>query len=259
MSREGLSTVPKSMIGRVSLILQAFTVTDPVLSLGALSKRTAIPKATVARITQELVDTDLLERVEHGYQLGMRCFELGEMVGRSKLLRRLAVAAMSDLRQATGLTVQLTVLRGGDLVYIEILHGRSIPEHLPSRVGGRVPAHASAAGKALMAYSDTSVTAGLLAGPLMKLGPRTITDTAVLHRQFAEIRATGVAFEVAESAEGVACVSSPLLRQDRSPIAAISLTGPASEGDIRRFAPTVYAATLGLNRQIRTNPALGSL
>lgn len=259
MTPEPTPPIPKTMIGRVSLILQAFSVADPVLGLGAIAKRTGIPKPTVARITSELVEADLLERVEHGYQLGMRCFELGEMVGRSKLLRRLALAAMADLRQATGLTVQLTVLRGRDLVYIEILRGRSIPEHLPSRVGGRVPAHASAAGKALMAFSDAAVTDDILSRGLERLGPRTITDSAELYRQLAEVRATGVAYEVEESAEGVACASAALLRHDQSPIAAISLTGPTSDGDIRRFGPTIHAATLGLNRQIRANPALNTL
>lgn len=112
------------MIERVSLILDVFSPEEPVLTGGEIARRAGLSRATAARILSELAKHDFVDRVQSGYQIGIRCFELGQMAQQPKDLRRLALATMFDLRRATGLTVQLGVLEGNDVVYIEILRGQ---------------------------------------------------------------------------------------------------------------------------------------
>lgn len=124
------------MIGRVDAILSAFRARDHSLGVSEIARRSGIPKASVSRIVAELVDRCVLERAGRELRFGIRLFELGERAGRPRALRRLALAHMSDLRNATHQTVHLAVLEDAEVVYIEILPSRTTPP-LPSRVGGR--------------------------------------------------------------------------------------------------------------------------
>lgn len=250
---------PSSMIGRVSAVLSAFTAEQPVLGVNEIARRAGLAKSVTSRIVAELIAEDFLEPAERGVRVGIRLFELGELAQRSKELRQLALAAMADLRQATGMTIQLSVLKGTDQVYVEILRGRDPDLVIPSRVGGRVPAYATAGGKAVLAHSPQEVVDLTLANDLVQLGPGTITDPATLVRHLAQVRAQGFAHEVEESSRGLTCVACPIVRADGTPIAAISVSGPAGRVDILQYVSAVKIATLGLNRRIRATSVFSSL
>ena len=247
------------MIGRVSAVLGVFSAEQPVLSVSEITRRTGLAKSVTSRIIAELVGEDFLERTEGGVCVGIRMFELGELAQRSKELRKLALATMADLRQATGLTVQLSVLHGIENVYVEILRGRDAQLAIRSRVGGRVLAYATAGGKAVLAHSPDELIDQALSGELVSLGPATITDPAVLRRQFEQVRETGFAHESQESNPGVCCVACPILGPDGAPIAAISVTAPVGKVEVLQFAPAVRIAALGLNRRIRANTLFNAL
>lgn len=244
------SKPPVSMIERVSTILGTFTSERPVMTGGEVARLTNLSRATAARILKELVAQDLVERVDGGYCIGMRCFELGQLAQRPHDIRRLARASMIDLRQATGLTVQLVVLNDKEVVYVEILNGSRPDLAIPSRVGGRLPCYATAGGKAVLAHSSEALQESVITGPLKQCGPQTITDPAMLRAELLRIRHSKIAYELNESSDGLACVASPILRRDGTPLAAISLTSRAGTVDMRPIGPAVLAATLGLSRMI---------
>lgn len=251
--------IPRSMIGRVTAVLGAFSGEHPVLGVNDIARRAGLAKSVTSRIVAELVAADFLERADGGLRVGIRLFELGELAQRSKELRQLALAAMADLRQATGMTVQLSVLKGSDQVYVEILRGRDADMAIRSRVGGRVPAYATAGGKAVLAHSDAAIVELATPAEFKPLGPGTVPDAASLRRQLEAVHTEGYAHEVEESNPGVECVACPILRADGSPIAAISISGPAGRADMLQLAPAVRIAALGLNRRIRANSAFSSL
>lgn len=246
------------MIGRVSLVLGAFGPNDEGLGISEIARRTGLAKATVSRIARELVDHEFLERRGTSVQLGLRIFELGSITRRPKDLRRLALATMADLRQATGHTVHLAVREGREVVYIEILRGRESVQ-LPSRVGGRMPAHATGVGKALLAYADPSTVEEILASPLEQMGPRTLTSPHDLRVELESVRTHGVAYEQEESTAGVCCAAGTILRENGEPLAAISVSGPLGTMQLERVGPAVQAATMGLNRLIRNNTILNRI
>lgn len=237
---------PVSIIERVSTILDCFTQLDTTIPLSELARRTGLPKATTWRLTRELVEHGFLEQHPAGFALGLRFFELGEAAVRPRSLRRLTRARMEHLRQQTGHTVHLAVLDGYDVVYIDILHSRTTPK-LPSRVGGRVPAHATAVGKALLAFSRSEFADTIIARGLDPVGPRTITDPLALREALALVRAEGFAVEREESAPGVACVAVPVIVAPGEPVAAMSVSGPVDRLDVA----TTSLALLGTVRALR--------
>lgn len=246
--------IPSGMLDRASLIFDTFSLEEPTLTGAEIARRTGLSKATAARILNELARLDFLHKVNDGFQIGIRCFELGELAQHPKSLRRLTLATMNDLRQATGLTVQLGVLDGPEVVYIEILRGKYRDLTIPSRVGGRVASYATAGGKALLAFSPEPVKQAVLAGPLQKIGPNTVTTTAELQSELAKAVREGIAYESEESHAGLSCAASPILRRDGTALAAISITAPIGTVDMKMVGPAVYAATLGLNRQVAGMP-----
>lgn len=244
-----------TMVGRVASIFDAFTSNDDELGISEIARRTGLAKSTVSRIVNELITRKFLERGETGVRLGLRLFELGETAARPRDLRKIALASMSDLRAAVHLTIHLAVLERNEVVYIEILPARGIPP-LPSRVGGRMPAHATGVGKALLAFSPPEVIDEVLSQDLAKVGPNTVTDPAALRREFARIRNGGLAYEREESAPGVACAATAIRASNGEPIAALSAAGWIADVDVRRVGLAVHTAAQSINRLIARRPGM---
>ncbi|MEU7769125.1 IclR family transcriptional regulator [Nocardia sp. NPDC049190] len=232
----------------MSDLMSAFGPTDTDLGVNELARRTGIPKASVSRLVKEMEAVGLFERQGTKVGLGLRLFELGERASRRRSVREVALPFLADLREATRQTVHLAILDGTDVVYVEILRGRDAPP-LPSGVGGRLPAHATGVGKALLAGSPPAASDAVIAAGLTRLGPRTITAPGPLVRQLRRIVASGLAYEFEESAPGVACVASAI-RLDARPIAAVSASGWIGKVDIRRVGPAVHTTALSITRAL---------
>jgi DNA-binding IclR family transcriptional regulator len=246
---------PNSVLGRAFTLLTAFRVGDAELTLAELCRRTGLPKATAHRLLAELADWDVVERTPTGLRLGMRLFELGQLAPHQRGLREAAAPFLADLFEATHETVHLAILDGGnppEVVYLHKLDATSGPK-VPSRIGGRMPAHCTGVGKAMLAFSPRPVLEQVLAAGLTRRTPRTVIAPGLLDRELAAIREHGVAEEHEESTVGIACVAAPVLDADGRALAAISITGWANRMDTRRFASAVRTAALGLSRTLRAS------
>ncbi len=127
-----------SVLGKARMILDAFDTDHSDLSLTELTRRSGVAKATVHRLAGELVEWGLLERAGTKYRLGLRLFELGQLVPRQRILRDAALPYMEDLLLATQETVHFAVRDGIDVLYIEKIIGhRGLNQQ--SRVAGRLP------------------------------------------------------------------------------------------------------------------------
>ena len=142
----------RSVISKVVALLDAFTPASPELSLNELAALTGLPVSTTYRLASELVAWGGLERVEGGgYRIGLRLWEIGSLAPRGETLREVALPFMHDLYEATHENVHLAVLDGTEALYVEKLSGRrAMP--VRTRRGGRLPLHATAVGKVLLAY-----------------------------------------------------------------------------------------------------------
>jgi IclR family transcriptional regulator, acetate operon repressor len=248
--RNGL---PVTVVGRAALLLDCLAAGDSP-GISELARRSGLAKTTVFRLVHELASCGLVEATGDGVRLGMRLFELGSSVPRQRSLREAALPYMRDLHEATGETVHLAVLDGAEVVYIAIRHGTYAPR-LPSRVGGRMPAHATGVGKAILAFSPPDVVPALIAAGLERRTGRTIVAPGALGRELARIRESGIAFDREESGPGIVCAASPVFGAGGTVVAALSLTGWSARLKLDRVAPAVRTAALALSRQLGTPAA----
>ena len=155
-----------------------------------------------------------------------------------RTLLEVATPFMEDLYERTHELVNLALREGAEVVYVAKVTGhRGV--RAPSRVGGRMPVHATALGKALLAHAPETDRIAVLSGPLERCTARTITAPGRLRQQLDRIVEVGAAFEFEESAVGVVCVAAPVLDADDRPLAAISISGSPT-----RFRPAEHAASV---------------
>ncbi|MGP3950018.1 IclR family transcriptional regulator [Streptomyces sp. 7N604] len=218
---------PSSMIERMTLILDAFDPATPTLSLLELAERTGLPRSTVHRILDQMIRLRWLAHSAGGYRLGIRPLELGGLAADHSEIRDVVNPLLYELCQRTGFVSHLAVLDGREVVYLDKVGGRAAA-HLPTRLGGRLPAHTTAVGKAILASLDPSHVDALYRPCRTRLPvrtPRTIRSIADLLGELEQVRLRhGVAMDNEESMTGISCVAAPL--RGRGPAtAALSLCG----------------------------------
>ena len=226
-----------TVLGKAVTILRAFTVDDQAVPLAELVRRTGLHKATTYRLCSELVTLRLLDKSPAGYRLSGGLFELGMRASVERSLLEVAMPFLQDLAERTGELVHLGVREGHEVVYVAKIGGHR-QARSPSRIGGRLPLHCTAIGKALLAQ-EAELRRELLASPLPRRTPHTIDAPGRLRRQLDQVLETGVAYEHEESALGITCIAAPVLGPDERALAAISITGPTP-----RFRPETHVTAL---------------
>ncbi|WP_435201513.1 IclR family transcriptional regulator [Janibacter sp. GS2] len=238
-----------SVVGRVSLVLAALEEAPGPLGISELAARTGMAKGTVHRLVNQLVHEHLLERTDDArLTLGVRLFELGSSVPLPRTLAEVARPLMHDLHRATDRQIHLAVLDGVEVVYVEIVRG-GLP--LASSIGGRLPAHATGVGKAILAYSPRALVADRVEAGLPAMTARTITTPGDLARNLQDIRTGGTSYDHEESHPGISCVAAPVFGTDKRIRAAISATGQTSRMDLQRLGVAVRTAAFAISRQLR--------
>lgn len=254
---------PVSVTGRVLAILAAFDAARPALGLSGIARTTGLALSTTHRLVGELTAWGALERGEDGlYRIGLRLWEVGALAPRGTGLRERAVPFLEDLYEATRQNVQLAVRDGHEAVYVERLsHPDAV--RVVSRVGGRLPLHATAVGQVLLAFSAPVVQEEVLAAPLLALTARTITDPRVLRRALAAVRRDGVAVCDGMVDPLSLSVAAAVRGEDDDVVAALSVVvpsprtpaGPGSGAgtpgvEPRTIVPAVRAAARGISRTL---------
>jgi DNA-binding IclR family transcriptional regulator len=240
----------RSVLSKSFAILKALRSAETGLTRAQLARRTNLPMTTVYRLATELRAHGALEMTEGGtYRIGPWLWELGTLASHIALLRELALPFMEDLYEATHENVQLAVLDGYDALFVERIRGpRSVP--IVSRVGGRLPLHATGVGKALLAFAEPEFIEEVVGRGLQRLTPSTITEGEVLRRDLAEVRRVGLAVTREEMTLGTVSVAAPIRGPDDEVVGAISLVVDSRSADIGRLAPPVRTVARGLSRRV---------
>ena len=181
------------------------------MSLSELSARLELAPSTTHGIVRTLVEHGMVvqERGSSRYQLGPAVLRLGNVYLDTLELRSKAIPWAEDLARRTGLAVRTGVLLIDDVV---IIHHEPRPDgtrQMPE-VGIVIPAHASALGKAMLAFAPDAADRMLADGELRSMTGETLTSPADVRRQLDEVRSTGIARENDEAVLGEAVVASPV-------------------------------------------------
>lgn len=239
---------PTAVIDRISLVLDAFEGPGR-LTLAQIVRRTGLPRSSAHRMLERLVQLRWLRRSGRDYELGMRLVELGSLAVHQDRLVRAATPLLAELHRATGLVVHLAVLDGPDVVYLDKIGDQRIP----TRVGGRQPAHCTAVGKAILAYDGEETEVDLRA----RLTKYSISSVPQLTAELAKVRAHGVAYEREEALLGFGCVAAPIGNPGESmtAVAAVSVCGPMNRMRFdQRLAAPVRMTAMGIWRNVEDGP-----
>ncbi|GAA5092629.1 IclR family transcriptional regulator [Microbacterium yannicii] len=234
------------VLDRMTCILEAFDGDDRGMGISELALRAGLPKSTVSRLVATLVRQRYLERDGKLIHLGLRLFELGQLAEQPRELRIAALPVMADVRNRTGENVHLAIRDGQEAVCIAVMRGRAAGPSIV-RTGGRLPLHATALGKAVLAHT---VGDDVLPAPLVPWTPQTITDSSVLRRQLAGIRRGGLATEAGEFVGGVSCTANAIFAPGGTLAGAVSVSGNGEEVDADRVAQVLRAAAMTITRRL---------
>jgi DNA-binding IclR family transcriptional regulator len=241
----------RSVTSKVLAILDAFGPTRTELTLYEIARRASLPPPTAHRLLAELVGWGAIERTaERSYRVGLRLWEVAALAPRGLGLRDLALPFLEDLYEVTHEHVQLAVLDNLEALFVEKISGRSaVP--IVTRVGGRLPLHATAVGQVLLAHADPSVLDDVLARGLPRFTDNTITSARRLRRVLADIRLRGEATCWEQLTYGAVSVAAPVAGDCGTVVAGLSVVVPTSAEDVRRLVPAVQAAARGISRAVR--------
>ncbi|WP_204164544.1 IclR family transcriptional regulator [Nocardioides daejeonensis] len=241
-------TPSPSMIERMTAVLDAFDAPTTRCSLDEVIARTGLARSTAHRILTALTHLSWIERTADGYALGPRALAFADWENTSMDLRHAAAPVLHELQVATGMVVHLGVLKGAHVHVLDKLGGR-FAASVPTRVGGRVPAHGTALGKAILAWLPAEQIDEVVGGQMGRMTSRTIIDLNVLHDELRRVRERrGLAFEQGECFPTVNCVSSAVMGE-AGPVGSISLAMPPRT-PLEKVAPLVADATRRVSAEL---------
>ncbi|GAB2821789.1 IclR family transcriptional regulator [Alpinimonas psychrophila] len=239
----------KSVTARALAVLGAFNVSEPSLTLSQLARIAGLPIPTVFRFAGELEEGGFLDRDDAGrYSLGVKLWEMGLLTPVHGHLREIAMPFLLNLQYDCREIVQLAVRDGVDAIYVEKLTSEeSVP--VQSRIGARIPLHATGVGKVLLAYSPESFIEVVMAMQLPRYTPETQTNKRALAKDLAVIKAQGYAKSHQEYLVGSTSVAAPVLVNGVIR-ASIGIVNYAAREDLDTFAPSVLRAANALGRRL---------
>ena len=225
-----------SSVANAARVLKSFSSHHPTWGVGELAHHLSLSTSTTHRLLSTLADEGLLDQdaTDGRYRLGLTVFDLAAAAPTQRTLHEASLVAMTELRSRTGETVQIGVLDGREVVYVERLDS---PHTLRvfTELGRRNHVHCSSTGKVLLAFAPRHRRDALLAGwQPPALTDRTITDMTILRKELTKIRRTGYAENREEAEPGVVSVAAPIRDGSGEAVAAMSLAGPSDRMDLNR-------------------------
>jgi len=217
------------VLDRMVSLLDALALQSEPVSLKDLSLATGLHPSTAHRILNDLVLARYIDRIEPGtYQLGLRLLELGNLVKARLSVREAALGPMRELHRATGQTVNLSVRRGDEIVYVERAVSERSGMQVVRAIGGRAPLHLTSVGKLFLAADDTRLVRAYasrtgLAGQTRN----SITELSGLERELGLVRARGYARDNEELELGVRCIAAGIHDDSARLVAGLSISAPA--------------------------------
>ncbi|HEY6794223.1 MAG TPA: IclR family transcriptional regulator [Kineosporiaceae bacterium] len=239
-----------SVVARALRLLEAFTPQHPAPTLTELARRTRMPLSTTHRLLAELLAWGAVEEADDGrYRIGLRLWEVASLAPRGQGLRELALPFLQDLSQITRENVQLAVREGTELVFVERIAGTGAVPVL-TRVGGRFALTATGVGLVLLAHAPLEIQGEVLAGPIERYTPCTVTDPEVLRRVLADVRTSGFSVSDRQVTMDALSVASPIHDRRGHVVAAVSLVVRYGSVPPHTLAPLVRTSARAISRAL---------
>jgi DNA-binding IclR family transcriptional regulator len=238
-----LATPSRSVVSRITAILSTF-LCGGSHSVTEMARLTGLPVSTTHRLAADLAAWQLLQRTPDGqYRIGITLQQLGGDAWAVPVLHERAPVVVTDLCEATGRRARLGVLQQGRVAYIEKRTGAD--PVTPFGAGATLPAHATALGKALLAFAPRAALAGM-SQHLTAYTSNTLDTPDRLHRALGIVRLTRCAVSHGELVVGDSAVAAPVFACGGEVVAAleVELHDLRAEIEVSKVALDVAARSL---------------
>jgi DNA-binding IclR family transcriptional regulator len=242
---------PRTVISRISAILLTF-LNGESHTITEIAQLTGLPISTAHRMAADLAAWQLLHRTPDGlYRIGATMRQLGGEAISTPALIECAPPLVLDLCEVTGMRARFGVLVEGRVTYIEKRPG---VEPITSFAAcATLPAHASAAGKAILAYAPSGTVAEI-AQNLTVFTAQTLDTPDRLRRALRSVRLSRIALARGELTVGQSDLATPVFGRGGAAIAALELEAPDLRGDLEIAKVALGVAARSLSRQIAVDP-----
>jgi DNA-binding IclR family transcriptional regulator len=246
---------PRTVVGKVAAILSTFQYGGQH-SVTEIARLAGLPVSTAHRIVWELAAFHILQRTEDGrFQIGLTLDRLRGNICTDVRMHDRAAHVLTNLSGATGRRARFGVLRDGRVAYVEKLPGSKPATRFCA--SATLPAHATALGKALLAFASRGTVAAV-AQNLVVYSARTLDTPERLHRALRLVRTSRQAVACGELVEGEVAVATPVFGPGGAVVAALELEVCNLGTELKLSWAVLTVAAEGLARELSADsfPAL---
>jgi len=235
-------------------VLLCFSRQTPELSMTQIAEQVGIHKSTVHRLLATLENKRFVQRnPDTGmYQLGIRLLQMAYLTLEQNDLRRVAAPFLRSLGELYQENIHLAVLDDTDVVFMYIIESPQRVK-LAAAIGQRLPAFATASGKALLAFMPEKMVRRILDRGMPQFTPHTQISSSMFFEDIDFIKEQGFATSEQEYEEEINAVAAPIFDLEGQPIASIAVAGPAYRLTRERMieiGPNVVATAKQITQEI---------
>ncbi len=238
-------------LSRALSLLNALSEHDQGLSLSAVAHEVGLPTSTAHRLLTTLQNERYVrfDPNHSAWLVGVQAFRAGSAFLRSRDLVTTARPYMRRLMEQSGETVNLAVMDRGEVIYLAQTETHKMMRAI-AKPGGRAEIFSSGVGKALLAFMPEADASQLLQHiTFYPETENTLASAEDLQRDLDVIKTRGYAVDDEENAVGLRCVAAVIFDEYASPMAGLSLSGPAARVTDARI-PALGAAVSQVAREI---------
>lgn len=215
---------PLLVLGKISAILDAFTLSRPTLTLGEIREATGMPTSTVQRLVTNLVSQGFLDREEDSFRIGMKMAYWAAPATRGVEMLDLFNPLLKKLRDLTGETVCFFRPERDYRVCVAMAETRHALRRA-MRVGAILPLYAGSASQVLLAWNP-ELLEKVRELPLEPLAEYTITSHEELETAVRQTRRDGFSITIGQREDGASGMSAPVFDSTGAAVGAVTISGP---------------------------------
>jgi len=245
----------KSLEKALNLLI-VLSKSKSAMSLDDLTSEAGLKKTSCFRLLQTMKKLNFIEQEpgSKNYYLGRRNISIGAAALNGLSLRRTALPFMRELQRETKETVNLCVLEGTEIVFIERLES----EHILNshhNIGDRLPVHCTCMGKSILAFLPEQKVEDVLSEiRFTRRTPYTIASQEAFRKELEGVREKGMAVNVEELEQGLCAVACPIRNHIGEAVASINIAFPVIRHDpkqaFKRFSPKLKSACLKISKSL---------
>ena len=253
---------PLQSLERALTVIRVFSAEHSALTLSEVAKLASLTPATARRILLTLERLGYVRSRGRRFSLTARVLRLGVACLSAMTPIEIAQPLMKDLVRELGEWCSMALLAPPDIVYVARVPSGHVLT-IAGGVGSRLPAHATALGRVLLAALAPQELGDLLGHwPLRAYTAHTVTDSASFLAEIARVREQGWALVDQELELGLRGIAAPIVGADGRVLAGLSVSATVARLDVAellgRCLPPLVATAATISTALRRGAGAGS-